>query len=129
MVTSTTSHLWVTFDRPLPPPATPTDRQMDARDVDWACVAVDDEDEGDGIVLYHRSVEDPRSIVRRVVARGGGRRHHHHHHHHHRVSCVACVGNAPRVWMSGGGRAPSSSATRMGTCDGAMVTVTTTNAG
>ena len=58
--------------RPLPPTSTPTDRQMDARDVDWACVAVDDEDEGDGIVLYHRSVEDPRSIVRRVVARGGG---------------------------------------------------------
>ena len=44
---------------------------MDARDVDWACVAVDDAAEDDGVVLYHRSVEDPRSIVRRVVARGG----------------------------------------------------------
>ena len=88
MVTSTTSHLWVTFDRPLPPPATPTDRQMDARDVDWACVAVDDEDEGDGIVLYHRSVEDPRSIVRRVVARGGGSI----------VIIIIIIGRVSRAW-------------------------------
>lgn len=47
---------------------------MDARDVDWTCVAVcDDEndDEGDALVLYHRSLENPRSIARRVIVGGG----------------------------------------------------------
>ena len=115
MVTSTTSHLWVTFDRPLPPPATPTDRQMDARDVDWACVAVDDEDEGDGIVLYHRSVEDPRSIVRRVVARGGGSTTSSSSSSSSVVcrawKCATCLDVRRRTRAS-------SSATRMGTCDG-----------
>jgi len=46
---------------------------MDARDVDWTCVAVcESEDEEDtDLVLYHRSLDDPRSIARREIVDGG----------------------------------------------------------
>lgn len=45
---------------------------MDARDVDWTCVAVcdDEEEEEDAVVLYHRSSRDPRAIARRVIVDG-----------------------------------------------------------
>ena len=126
--TSTTSHLWVTCvhpDRYPRPRRRPTDRWTRATSIGRASRWTTRTRTMGSFCIIVRWRIRGRSCV--ASSRGVGDRRRHHHRHHR--SCVACVGNAPRVWMSGGGRAPSSSSSRMGTCDGAMVTVTTTMAG
>ena len=114
VVTSTTSHLWVTFDRPLPPPASGIRRQMDARDVVWQVRSGGRRGRG----RWDRFVPSfgggsAGEGGERVVARGGGSTVHSSSASSASRSCVVCMQKAkiPDVTLL---TESSSSATRMG---------------